>query len=774
MDYTANIHSPKATPLELWGGIECTVNRIGDTFVDQFDVSGHPVRRSDLDRIASLGIRTLRYPVTWERLAPDGCLQNADWSWIDDYMAHLRQLQIQPIVGLVHHGSGPRHTSLLDPDFPGKLAEFAGAVARRYPWVTKFTPVNEPLTTARFSGLYGHWYPHGTDEQTFAHCLMTEIKATILAMRAIREVTPSAQLVQTEDMGKTHSTPALAYQAEFENERRWITYDLLCGRVGDWSHRMRGHFSSLGVPEQDLDFFVENPCPPDIIGINHYVTSERFLDERIHNYPEHTHGSNGKHQYADVEAVRSMKEGPSGVASLLRETWDRYKLPIAVTEAHLGCTREEQLRWLVDVWKQATKVREDGADIRAVTAWSLFGAFDWDSLLTKPRGNYESGVFDLRGIPEPRETALAPLCRELAAGKLPSHPVLDSPGWWRRPERCLIYASGSHSVDDTSRSREPICLVREGALFAAQRDARPLLITGGQGSLAEALVRLCDERGLTCRVTNRVELDIASIKSINSALERYNPWAVINAAGFSSIKAAETETFRCFRENTKGPALLADACQRRDIPLVLFSSAHVFDGRKSPEPYTESDATNPGSVYGRSKATMEKLVMDRMPEKTLIVRGGAFFSPWDSTNFLTRALRQLAQGLPVSVSEDTLTLAYLPDLGHAVLDLLVDGAAGVWHLGHPEEARRIEIVQQAADLAGLDSKLLWPARWENDSGNLIRPAWAVLESERTKPLLPPLRSALRHFVASSSDQWQRSANELTLHSQEAPHARVAA
>ena len=43
------------------------------------------------------------------------------------------------------------------------LAQHAENVARRYPWLEMFTPVNEPLTTARFSGLYGHWYPHRHD-----------------------------------------------------------------------------------------------------------------------------------------------------------------------------------------------------------------------------------------------------------------------------------------------------------------------------------------------------------------------------------------------------------------------------------------------------------------------------------------------------------------------------------------------------------------------------------------------------------------------------------
>ena len=82
-----------------------------------------------------------------------------------------------------------------------------------------------PLTTARFSGLYGFWYPHERDDRAFAQMLVNECRASVLAMQAIREVNPRAQLVQTEDIGKVYSTPLLAYQAEFENERRWVTLD---------------------------------------------------------------------------------------------------------------------------------------------------------------------------------------------------------------------------------------------------------------------------------------------------------------------------------------------------------------------------------------------------------------------------------------------------------------------------------------------------------------------------------------------------------------------
>lgn len=423
-----------STQLQLWGGPECTVNRVGDTYFDQLERTGHAHRPADLDLFADLGVRALRYPVLWERTAPNG-IENADWAWPDERLGRLRELSIEPIVGLVHHGSGPRHTSLLDPQFPGKLAEYAGAVARRFPWITRYTPVNEPLTTARFSGLYGHWYPHACDSLTWARILLNQCRAVGLAMQAIREINPNAQLVQTEDLGKTHSTPAMAYQADFENERRWLTFDLLCGRV-DRHHPMGQFLCWLGIGESELQVFQENPCPPDIFGINYYVTSERFLDERIHLYPPQTVGTNPHGSYADVEAVRVREDGVCGPAQLLREVWNRYGGPLAVTEAHLGADADEQMRWFGEVWDAGQLLRREGVDVRAVTAWSLLGAYDWNSLVTRADGHYEPGAFDLRdGRPQP--TALAAMLRDLGRRGRYAHPHLETPGWWRRSERLL-------------------------------------------------------------------------------------------------------------------------------------------------------------------------------------------------------------------------------------------------------------------------------------------------------------------------------------------------
>ena len=186
---------------------------------EQLRETGHYDRPDDLDLIAGLGIRTLRYPALWEQVAPerpDGC----DFGWCDGRMARIAELGLQPILGLVHHGSGPRYTDLLEAEFAPKLADFASRVAERYPWVEAWTPVNEPVTTARFSGLYGHWYPHARDLGAFYRMVVNQCHAVLLAMREIRRHIPGARLVQTEDLGITYATRRLQYQAGCEQNAR--------------------------------------------------------------------------------------------------------------------------------------------------------------------------------------------------------------------------------------------------------------------------------------------------------------------------------------------------------------------------------------------------------------------------------------------------------------------------------------------------------------------------------------------------------------------------
>jgi dTDP-4-dehydrorhamnose reductase len=697
---------------------------------------GHWSRIEDLDLIAALGIRALRYPVLWEKTAPL-TPERADWTWPDARLGRLRQLGVRPIVGLVHHGSGPRHTSLVDPAFPAELAVFARAVAERYPWVEDFTPVNEPLTTARFSGLYGHWYPHGKDYPTFARTLLVQCRAIAQAMRAIREVTPGARLIQTEDMGHTYSTPRLAYQAEFENHRRWLSYDLLCGRI-DKQHPMWPYLLRWGITERELGEFLDAPMPPDVVGLNYYITSDRLLDERMEHYPEWSHGGNEREAYADVHIAGVWKDALFGHRAVLTSAWERYRLPVAFTEVHLGCTREDQLRWLKEAWEAACSLREEGVDVRALTVWSLLGAYDWNTLVTAERGFYEPGAFDLRA-PRPRPTALSRMTHALATRGSFEHPVLASPGWWARAERPEPnFASSLHGESPAPHAAQaPSRRVRTEA-------PRPLLISGANGTLGRAFARLCERRGIAFQLLSRQQMDIASPESVERALQQYQPWAVINAAGYVRVDDAEADVARCFRENTTGPEVLAAACGARGVRLVTFSSDLVFGGERT-SAYVESAPVQPLNQYGRSKAEAERRVLERMPE-ALVVRTGAFFGPWDRYNFVTLALTALSRGERFPAIDDVLVSpTYVPDLVHTCLDLLLDEERGVWHLTNAGEVTWAELARSAATLVGLDPLGVEGRSLASFGLAAPRPRFSVLASERGQ-LMPSLSNALERYL----------------------------
>ncbi|MVW61130.1 sugar nucleotide-binding protein [Massilia sp. NEAU-DD11] len=693
--------------------------------------NGHAERLQDLERFASLGIRAIRYPVLWERTAPDG-IDSADWSWSDERLPVLQQLGVTPIVGLVHHGSGPRHTSLMSPDFAEKLAEYAGAVARRYPWVEYWTPVNEPCTTARFSGLNGVWYPHDTSEDGFIRALINQCRAVVLSMRAIRAVNPNAKLVQTDDLSRTYGTPEMAEIANFFNERRWLAWDMLCGKI-DPGHALWDYLLENGAGADELLWFKENNCPPDIIGVNYYITSERWLDHRVERYPEshRTHYRGVPH--ADIECPRVLATPTPGIGPLLQETWDRYGLPVAVTEAHIDANREDQLRWLVEIWNAARKVQQGGADIRAVTVWALLGSFDWNCLVTECKGYYEPGPFDVRG-PQPRPTAVANLMRELASGRPLAHPVLQGQGWWRRPGRFLAKPVAT---------RTAVADIAERGAFRSTFP-QPILITGATGTLGRAFARICERRNLAYHVLTRQEMDIADPASVEAAIVRFKPWAIINAGGYVRVDDAEGDVDRCMRENAHGPTVLALAAIRHALRFMTFSSDLVFDGTLD-RPYVESDKVAPLGVYGRSKADAERRVLDSDPQ-ALVIRTSAFFGPWDEHNFVTQALDALDAGRPFAAAADqVVSPTYVPDLVNTCLDLLIDRECGLWHLTNGAAMSWADLARQACAAAGVDDGRLE----ERTTGELglraARPRNSAMSSERGL-LLPSFDDALARYL----------------------------
>ena len=532
------LHQEVGRGLELWGGVECTVNRVEDVYVSQLDRSGHRARDSDIALFAGAGLSVLRYPVLWEQVAPDG-LASADWSWPDARLAQLRACAVRPVIGLTHHGSGPRHTSLLDPQYPVLLARYAGAVAARYPWVDDYTPVNEPLTTARFSCLYGYWHPHGKSDGEFLRALFNQCRGVVMSMEAIRAVNPAARLVQTEDMGTTYGTGAMAGTVAFYNERRWLSWDLLAGRI-DPAHPLWRYLRDGGLADDELLWFRDRKgaCTgaPDLLGINYYVTSDRWLDQRVALYPPHLQGDAG---FVDVEACRVMALPSTDVGALLDEAWARYGIPLVISECHLDASRENQMRWLYEIWRAAEGAQTRGVDVRAVCAWSLLGAFDWNSLLTRDGGYYESGAFDVsEGVP--RATALLPLMRELAQGRAPSHPALPGAGWWRLDSR-VCHPSGSDGMASATQA-----LAMDVGMGGGRR--RPLWLLGGAGHTG-ALESLCGRRDLDVVLQPDQPSDAARL-----------PWAIVCLPSRAALDDVRVDL----------PGEAATAAAQLGVPLLVL------------------------------------------------------------------------------------------------------------------------------------------------------------------------------------------------------------
>lgn len=626
--------------LELWGGIECTINRVNDNYFDQLEFSGHYNRNDDIENIAQLGIKALRYPVLWEKHEPVAN-KNISWSFMERNLNKLRALNIRPIIGLVHHGSGPKHVNFFDGSFEKGLAEYSYKVAQQFPWVEYYTPVNEPLTTARFCGLYGHWYPHKRDGFSFAKILLSECKATIMAMQKIREVNPDAKLIQTEDLTRIYSTPLLKYQADFENNRRWLAFDLISGKVVE-KHPLHGFLLLCGITQNELDFFLENPCPPDVIGLNYYLTSERFLDEKIENYPEHTHGSNGKHCYADVEAVRINFNGMYGAQKLLSSVWERFNIPIAVTEVHLHCHREEQLRWFYEIWQTAKKLKDEGVNIRAVTAWALLGSFGWNKLLTGEEWEYEPGVFDVRSG-KLRWLATAEMISHLARNKALHHPVLSRCGWWHRHSRFIYNIDNNNLLEDVEENKE---------------GCKPLLIIGDHNLFSNYFAELCKHRNIYYKLIDNRKQELNE-----KYISEYHPWAIVFSAEYMTADHIET-TSNIFSSSDYSSILqLVKYCNTHNIQLVMYSLEEMSFHKNFVSYFKHGQTV---SVYNPNRLTEQSIQQDN-PETLIIRMGLAAKDCFDDTQLAT----------------------YLKDVINASVDLLIDKQSGVWHIQNLQQIMKL-------------------------------------------------------------------------------------
>ena len=135
-----------------------------------------------------------------------------------------------------------------------------------------------------------------------------------------------------------------------------------------------------------------------------------------------------------------------------------------------------------------------------------------------------------------------------------------------------------------------------------------ILIIGQNGQVSHALQsRLAAMGELIVLGSN--QLDMARTDHIRAPIDALRPDLIINAAAHTAVDQAESEAQRAFAINATAPGVLARAALELGVPLLHYSTDYIFDGRK-PEPYTEDDAPNPLSVYGRSKLAGEEAIRE--------------------------------------------------------------------------------------------------------------------------------------------------------------------
>jgi dTDP-4-dehydrorhamnose reductase len=277
-----------------------------------------------------------------------------------------------------------------------------------------------------------------------------------------------------------------------------------------------------------------------------------------------------------------------------------------------------------------------------------------------------------------------------------------------------------------------------------------ILIAGANGQLAREFQRTLTARGVHFLAPDEHSLDITDAAVVRSALEGYRPDIVINGAAYNLVDKAETDTERVFAVNALGPAYLAEACVRQDIPLVHYSSDYVFDGAKEGF-YGEDDRTNPINCYGASKREGEQRVM-ASGCRFLLFRTSWVFGH-GSQNFLHKLLQWSQQQAVLRVVTDQVSIpTFTEDIVRYTLLALDEGLQGLYHLTNSGYATRYEVARYFLEQSGKNTILL-PVTGEFFPTPAKRPYFTAMANERLtdalKKEIPHWKDAIDRFIAST-------------------------
>ncbi|WP_207541319.1 dTDP-4-dehydrorhamnose reductase, partial [Sabulicella rubraurantiaca] len=266
-----------------------------------------------------------------------------------------------------------------------------------------------------------------------------------------------------------------------------------------------------------------------------------------------------------------------------------------------------------------------------------------------------------------------------------------------------------------------------------------ILVTGKGGQLATGLAESLPGLGFEALLVGQPEFEFDQPETVEAAFRDIAPDAVINAAAWTAVDAAEDDEAGAFRANALGPELVARLCAARGLPLLQVSTDYVYDGRKG-APYAEDDAPNPLGAYGRTKLAGEWAALAVNP-KTAVFRTAWVFSAV-GRNFVKTMLSVGAQRPELRVVADqhgNPTAA--PDLADALAGVLArirddgwqDKHRGVFHMaggGHTNWHAFAEAIFSAAAPFGGPRPVVHPIATHEYPVKATRPADGRLEQRK--------------------------------------------
>ena len=256
-----------------------------------------------------------------------------------------------------------------------------------------------------------------------------------------------------------------------------------------------------------------------------------------------------------------------------------------------------------------------------------------------------------------------------------------------------------------------------------------VLITGCQGQLGKELCRQIDELNrvqpqFQVVATDLDTLDITDAQQVEKIVTIEKPEVIVNTAAYTKVDACETDEQTAFRVNALGARNLAVAAYNIGAKILRVSTDYVFDGTGR-TPLREYDPVNPLSVYGKSKALGEQLVMTTNP-RYFIVRTAWLYG--EGHNFVRTILKLAAERDELKVVNDQVgTPTSTVDLARCILDLIQTEHYGVYHGTCEGECTWYEFARRILALKGINKRVI-PISTTELRLPAKRPAYSVLEN----------------------------------------------